>query len=305
MLHSDFAQPSFSAGKNWGRGFVRPFSLWGWLAVAVLVAGRSGFAQLQREGEKQEPKWEILTGCRLMTNAMMDGDSFHVLHDQREYIFRLYFVDSPETDATIKDRIKDQAAYFGIATEAVPRAGVMAARFTREQLTGRDFTIMTRWQNAMGRSSLARYYGVVLVNGTNLIEKLVANGLARIYGFRANWPEGPRSTTFINKLKNLELTAREKKLGVWDEAAFPRATDEPATITMATAVVSASRPILDVNTATVEELRTLPGIGPKLAERIIAHRPFKSVADLDLVPGIGPVTLRRLEPLVRVTSPLP
>jgi competence protein ComEA len=49
---------------------------------------------------------------------------------------------------------------------------------------------------------------------------------------------------------------------------------------------------IDVNTATAAELEVLPGIGPKLAGRIVADRaargPFASIEDLDRVPGIGP-----------------
>ena len=46
-----------------------------------------------------------------------DGDSFHViLLDQKELIFRLYFVDAPEEERVYADRIVEQAAYFGIST---------------------------------------------------------------------------------------------------------------------------------------------------------------------------------------------
>ena len=59
---------------------------------------------------------------------------------------------------------------------------------------------------------------------------------------------------------------------------------------------------LDLNTATAGELETLPGIGPVMAERIIAYReangPFSSVDELDNVAGIGPKTLESLRPLV-------
>ena len=53
-----------------------------------------------------------------------------------------------------------------------------------------------------------------------------------------------------------------------------------------------------VNSAPVELLETLPGIGPAMAVRIVAHRPFSRIDDLLSVPGIGPRTLERLRPHV-------
>lgn len=257
-------------------------------------------AQQMRSSVTAEARWEELKGCRLLANSVVDGDSFHVLHEGREYIFRLYFVDAPETDAALRDRVVDQAAYFGIAVNDVPPAGGLAAAFTRALLQATSFTVHTRWQNAMGRSSLARYYAIVFVDGKNLAEELVANGLARIYGLRANWPDGPRSVTFINQLKNRELTAREKQLGVWNAARFARrttatATNEPPAKPTLT---NAANSKVDLNTATAAELQKLSGIGPVLAGRIIAHRPYGSVEELDRVPGVGPKLMERLKPLV-------
>ena len=52
-----------------------------------------------------------------------------------------------------------------------------------------------------------------------------------------------------------------------------------------------------LNTATSKELTQLPHIGPKTADRIVAHReangPFKRVDDLTAVKGIGPKTLEK------------
>lgn len=61
---------------------------------------------------------------------------------------------------------------------------------------------------------------------------------------------------------------------------------------------------VNLNTATIEQLQTLPRIGPALAGRIIAwrdeHGGFKSVDELDAVPGIGPAMMSSLRPLVTV-----
>lgn len=261
-------------------------------------------AQQKRDAPGAEARWETLTGCRLRTNSIVDGDSFHVLHRDREYIFRLYFVDAPENDESLKDRANDQSEYFGIRPADIPRAGKLASQFTRDALSGREFTVITRWQNAMGRSTLARFYAIVLVNGKNLAEELVSQGYARIYGLRANWPDGPRSATFINKLKNLELTARQEQRGVWNQTEFPRESHAVEATSTTGAAPPERNPagavLVNLNAASYEELQKLPGIGPKLAERIMAHRPFQSAEDLDRVPGIGSATLARLKPLITV-----
>lgn len=60
--------------------------------------------------------------------------------------------------------------------------------------------------------------------------------------------------------------------------------------------------IIPINSATIDELQTLPGIGPALAERIIAYReengPFADVEALDAVSGIGPALLEGLDGLI-------
>ena len=61
---------------------------------------------------------------------------------------------------------------------------------------------------------------------------------------------------------------------------------------------------VDLNKATQAELEVLPGVGPKMAERILAYRAenggFKSVDELDKVKGIGEKRMATLKPLVKV-----
>ena len=57
--------------------------------------------------------------------------------------------------------------------------------------------------------------------------------------------------------------------------------------------------VVNINSATVEELETLPGIGPAMAQLIIQGRPYQTVEDLDRVRGIGPILFTSLRPLLR------
>lgn len=59
---------------------------------------------------------------------------------------------------------------------------------------------------------------------------------------------------------------------------------------------------VNLNTATIEQLDTLPGIGPTLAQRIVDYReangPFAAPEDITNVKGIGPVTYEKLKDLI-------
>jgi len=73
----------------------------------------------------------------------------------------------------------------------------------------------------------------------------------------------------------------------------------------AAGAASPEDPVL-LNTATIDDLRRLPGVGPKRADAIVALRSrlgrFRAIEDLLKVKGIGRATLRRLRPLVRLDT---
>jgi competence protein ComEA len=80
----------------------------------------------------------------------------------------------------------------------------------------------------------------------------------------------------------------------------------PAKAPPAAAAADGSAPAragpVHLNTATVEELDALPGVGPVTAQKIVDFRQengaFASVDELDAVPGIGPARLEELRKLV-------
>ena len=71
---------------------------------------------------------------------------------------------------------------------------------------------------------------------------------------------------------------------------------------------TAAAPV-NLNTATAEQLATIPGVGPKMAERIIDYRQknggFKKVEDLMNVSGVGEKSFLKMKPLITVTAPKP
>lgn len=118
---------------------------------------------------------------------------------------------------------------------------------------------------------------------------LVALGLALLVGGAISW---------VDRLRP-EVAAEFQVL----PGAVEVPEEESVTVLPQDAPV-VSRGTLDLNAATVSDLERLPGIGPKMAERIVRYRermgPFRSVDDLTKVRGIGARTLEKLRPMVTV-----
>lgn len=181
-----------------------------WLLIAwcVLAVGAV---------EAREP-WVVLKDCRLLPNESNDGDSFHVKAGNKEYIFRLYFADAPETDDEFADRVAEQAKYFGVTVPQVVQLGGFAKKFADEKLA-RPFTVRTCMQDAMGRSHRERFYAFIETHDGDLAELLVANGLARVHGSAAT-PVGLTSPEREwQKLQRLEREAKVTKVGGWGATA--------------------------------------------------------------------------------------
>jgi endonuclease YncB( thermonuclease family) len=188
-------------------------------AAAAAFISRYELPRLPQKRAAASPRashrWVKLDGCELIASKWNDGDSFHVRHSGQEHVFRLYFVDAPEAEASFPKRLAQQAAYFGITSKAAQELGSEAAEFSRRRLQQRRFIVWTRWRDALGRGRSPRYYGLVEVAGEDLGEQLVANGLGRIYGTRVPLPDGRDSRSYRAALKRLESEARRRRLGGW------------------------------------------------------------------------------------------
>lgn len=304
----------------------------GLLAVVIFCASSVDV------GARESRDWIVLENCRLISNPANDGDSFHASAGAREYIFRLYMVDAPETDEMTPRRLVEQANYFGITVPQAIEVGRAAKEFTRQKLS-EPFTVFTHMSDAMGQSKLERFYAFVQTKDGDLGEQLVRNGLARNYGFKAGPPGSRNSRLELEKLQQFEDQAKQEKIGGWGISAgrlsartqtptgfnvfvaeknarpltlppsnrFHRISVTPSPHPLAPTVGQTGAPKshtkgkielgqIDINTATEKELKMIPGIGPVMAGRIIAARPFRSADDLRKINGIGDKTYAKIRP---------
>ena len=172
--------------------------------------------------------WTTLEDCSVVSIGGNDGDSFYVQcptlkHDtSRRKVFRLYYVDTPESDDSVPERIAVQKEYWDLPDDkTVVKCGKMAKEFTEKFLLKR-FTVHTQWEDAMGRTEMGRNYAMVTGgDGEDLGMALVKNGLARVYG------RGPelaglggvyRSATanaWWSALRKAEAQAKHDRAGCW------------------------------------------------------------------------------------------
>jgi competence protein ComEA len=104
----------------------------------------------------------------------------------------------------------------------------------------------------------------------------------------------------VTRTAQLELVNLAARLADGEQIVVPRRGSGGA-VAPGSAGASSSGPI-HLNTATIEQLDDLPGVGPVTAQKILdyrqAHGAFGSVDELDAVPGIGPARLDELRGLV-------
>ncbi|MBU1908924.1 MAG: thermonuclease family protein, partial [Verrucomicrobia bacterium] len=160
-----------------------------------------------------------LAGAVLVAQAGNDGDSFLIEAEGRRIRIRLYFVDTPELEASWDvdvRRVREQMRYFGLPNERkVIGYGQQAAAFVRGRLAA-PFEVYTSFASALGRSPDNRVYAFVrTADGRDLGEWLVQEGLARAYGVGREMPDGTSRDEMRAHLADLEATAMLKRAGIW------------------------------------------------------------------------------------------
>ena len=257
---------------------------------------------------------QMFSNARLINDPGNDGDSFLLEANGKSFHVRLYFVDCAETSVSSKSdaqRVREQMRYFGLpSAERTIHFGNEAKTFV-DHILVKPLTVHTVFASALGRSAKGRIYGFITTSdGNDLASLLVKNGFARTYGIGRETPNGIPRNEMIERLRDLETSAVLKRIGIWSESdperiaefrAEQRSEDQELK-KLQSQVKKARSPqgLLDLNTASKEELMSINGIGPILAERIIASRPYKTVDGLIKVKGIGPKNLEKIRPYVVV-----
>jgi endonuclease YncB( thermonuclease family) len=152
--------------------------------------------------------WRTLANCQYVTDPANTADSFQVRCGGKNQVIRLYAVaGSPDDFAANRDR-------YGLTKALAQATAQSATEFTKKQLEGKPFTVITRDQPA-GKSGAE--YAYVLVGNADLGQTLVAHGLARVDGLRPARP-GAGALTYLGALRDAETQARRAGHGAWSHA---------------------------------------------------------------------------------------
>lgn len=186
-----------------------------------------GWLALFASPDLQARIWTELDGVSYEDNQANDGDSFHAKRNRSKYLFRLYFVDTPETDLRYPERVKAQADYFGVSEARAVEGAAEAGEYVKKLLSDKTFTVYTRYTDARGASDMKRYYAMVKVEERWLSEWLVEAGYARVYGMDTELPDGTEAKKYWARLRKLEKEAKETKRGLWGGGQAVVAVNQP------------------------------------------------------------------------------
>ncbi|MFQ3577583.1 MAG: hypothetical protein SNJ52_01045 [Verrucomicrobiia bacterium] len=169
--------------------------------------------------EQSPSGWQEIPGARRVESSHNDGDSVAVRVGNEVTIFRLYFVDTLETNPRSEARLTEQARLFGIPPSQLKAAREIAARASQRtrQLTSRPFTVHTKWQRVDPHSSNPSIRAFIETEEGDLGQILVSEGLALIKSGPAlsDHPGGRSVAQQLIDLRKQERSARLSNQGAW------------------------------------------------------------------------------------------
>ena len=190
--------------------------------ISRIEAGQ--FADKFTEVQTSGAGLEMLENCKLITGRNSDGDSFHVKHAKGENQFRLYFVDTPESEyktygggESNGKRLDQQGEYFnGLDRDGVTAVGKDAKNFVLGLLKKAPFKVLTKWEDVVRPG---REYCFVIVEWEGrevyLHELLVAQGLVRVHTRGADLPSGRAWKQQREYLEKWEREVKKAGVGAW------------------------------------------------------------------------------------------
>lgn len=95
----------------------------------------------------------------------------------------------------------------------------MATKLTKDLLNW-PISLVPRWQKALGRSNIQRYYGyIVTADGQDLGRTLIYEGFTRAHELPVKTRDDPASKP-TNELKDLQRDARISRRGIWAKSSI-------------------------------------------------------------------------------------
>lgn len=180
-----------------------------------------------------DPQYEIFNkeDCQLEGIDDWSANAIKIRHQGRVYHFRLYFVQTPESELRDSSQaiLRAQTEYFGDPPlSKLLEHGKAADQFIRQILTERPFRIITRFEPERGTKSL---YAFIQVDTEDNIRKylsaiLVREGLASITAKSSHTPFGQNALDFREHLVSEREMAIDERAGIWADSRLAQKLDE-------------------------------------------------------------------------------
>jgi DNA uptake protein ComE-like DNA-binding protein len=146
--------------------------------------------------------------------------------------------------------------------------------------------------NTASMSELESLPGV----GPAIAKRIVDN---RPYSSVAGLSKAGVTDATLAKLRGMVTVSRARSEAPKSEPAAKKESRETARSEPKSAAAPSGGDKVDVNSASVRELQSLPGVGPAIAKRIVENRPYSSMPDLARA-GVSDALLTKIRPSIRV-----